>query len=69
MTEEYIHKDIFDAETARLKAEIDALNKRIDDTRDAVNKGVAFLGIAVGLFAVLMAGIQIAVAIAPIIAK
>lgn len=66
-TEEFVRKDIFDAEMSRLESEINSLHKRIDDTRDSLNRTITIIGLTVGLFAVLLAGLQIAIAFSPVI--
>lgn len=40
---------------------IDNTNKRIDDLRDNINRTFSIFGAAIGLFAVLLAGLQIAI--------
>ena len=40
---------------------IDNTNKRIDDLRDNINRTFTVFGIAIGLFAVLLAGLQVAI--------
>ena len=67
MQDEFVRRDVFDAETKRLQSEIDSLHTRIDDLRDSMDKTTSTLGIAVALFAVLMAGLQVAIAFAPLI--
>ncbi len=66
-TEEFVRKDILDAEMSRLQSEINSLHKRIDDTRDSLNRTITIIGLTVGLFAVLLAGLQIAIAFSPVI--
>ena len=54
-------REELNAKTDMLLIAVDAVNKRIDDLRDNVNRGFTLFGIAIGLFAVLLAGLQIAI--------
>ena len=67
MAEEYIRKDIHDMEISRLQTLIDNQEKRIEDLKENVSRNFTILGISLGLFAVLLAGLQIAIAFAPLI--
>lgn len=67
MPEDYVRKDIHDIEISRLEAIISNQEKRINDLQEALNRNTAFIGIAIGLFAILLTGVQIAIAFAPLI--
>lgn len=64
---EYMTKETANAEITRLQSEIDNCNRRIDDIRDSFNRSNTMLGIAIGLFAILLAGLQVAIAFLPYI--
>ncbi len=58
---DYVTREELDAKIDVLLIANDAANKRIDDLRDNMNRSFAILGIAATLFAVLLAGLQIAI--------
>ena len=58
---EFVTREEFEAKIDMLLIANDAANKRIDDLRDSMNRNFALFGIAASLFAVLLAGLQIAI--------
>ena len=66
-SEDYVRKEIFDLEISRLQSIIDNQAKRIDDLQNSFNRYTAFVGVAIGLFALLLTGVQVAIAFAPLI--
>lgn len=58
-------REELEAKINMLLTAIDAANKRIDDLRDNINRTFTVFGIAIGLFAVLLAGLQIAIVFLP----
>lgn len=67
MAEDYVRKDVFDSEMSRLQSEINACNKRIDDAHTSFDRSLTAVSFIIGGFALLLAGIQVAIAFAPLI--
>lgn len=66
-SEKFVREDVFDARISALQQQIDATNKRIDDLSNNINHNNSIMGIALTLFAIFMAGIQVAIALIPYI--
>ena len=58
---DYPSREELNARIDMLLIAIDNTNKRIDDLRDNINRTFSVFGIAIGLFAVLLAGLQVAI--------
>lgn len=64
---EYVSKETFESRILILERENTALHKRIDDLQESISRGNTIIGISLGLFAILLAGLQVAIAFAPLI--
>ena len=63
MSDEFVRKDVYDAEQDIILEEIDNLRKRLDDYKDSTTRQTNFWGIMIAIIAFLFAGMQIGIAV------
>ena len=63
MSEEYVRKDVYEADQETIAGAINDLRDRIDDYKDISSRQTAFWGILIAVIAFLFAGMQIGIAI------
>ncbi len=63
MSEEYVKKEVYDAQQDTYLMMIDNTNKRIDDLRDDINHHFSFWSVLISVMALLIAGMSIGIAI------
>ncbi len=62
---DFVTKDKLDDKIDMLLIAVHAADKRIDDLRDNMNRNFTIFGIALTMFAILLAGLQIAIVFIP----
>ncbi|MBQ2617100.1 MAG: hypothetical protein IJF90_09585 [Synergistaceae bacterium] len=63
MSDEFVRKDVYEAEQEHIISLIQAAEKRIDDTNDDQNRNVAIITLAITVMGIIIMGLQIFIAV------